>query len=59
MCATDFSDFSNLSLTYGMALAGEFEAKLFVCHIVDISSAAMSRPASLKCTGACAAWKRH
>jgi nucleotide-binding universal stress UspA family protein/enoyl-CoA hydratase/carnithine racemase len=41
MCATDFSDFSNLSLTYGMALAGEFEAKLFVCHIVDISSAAM------------------
>ncbi len=41
MCATDFSDFSNLSLPYGMALAGEFEAKLFVCHIVDISSAAM------------------
>jgi nucleotide-binding universal stress UspA family protein/enoyl-CoA hydratase/carnithine racemase len=41
MCTTDFSDFSNLSLTYGMALAGEFEAKLFVCHIVDISSAAM------------------
>lgn len=41
MCATDFSDFSNLSLTYGMALAEEFEAKLFVCHIVDISSAAM------------------
>jgi nucleotide-binding universal stress UspA family protein/enoyl-CoA hydratase/carnithine racemase len=41
MCATDFSDFSNLSLTYAMALAGEFEAKLFVCHIMDISSAAM------------------
>ena len=41
MCATDFSDFSNLSLNYGMALAREFEAKLFICHIVDFSSTAM------------------
>lgn len=41
MCTTDFSDFSNLSVTYAMALAREFDAKLYVCHVVDVSSAVM------------------
>ena len=35
VCATDFSDFSNRSLHYGISFAKEFNAKLFVCHIID------------------------
>jgi nucleotide-binding universal stress UspA family protein len=34
MCAIDFSDFSHLILSYGKALASEFHAKLYVCHIL-------------------------
>ena len=34
LCAIDFSDFSHLILSYGRALASEFHAKLFVCHIL-------------------------
>jgi nucleotide-binding universal stress UspA family protein len=34
-CATDMSDFSNHALSWGIALAREFGAKLFVCHVVD------------------------
>ena len=34
MCAIDFSDFSHLILSYGRALATEFHAKLFVCHVL-------------------------
>ena len=41
ICATDFSDFSNRTVNYGIALAREFEAKLYVCHIIDLSSVAI------------------
>jgi nucleotide-binding universal stress UspA family protein len=34
-CATDISDFSNHSIAWGIALAQEFGAKLYVCHVVD------------------------
>jgi len=34
-CATDISDFSNHSISWGIALAQEFGAKLYVCHVVD------------------------
>jgi nucleotide-binding universal stress UspA family protein len=34
MCAVDFSDFSHVILSYGRALASEFEAELLVCHIL-------------------------
>jgi nucleotide-binding universal stress UspA family protein len=34
VCAVDFSDFSHLILSYGRALAAEFHAKLYVCHIL-------------------------
>ena len=35
MCAIDFSDFSNLILSYGKSLASEFDATLCLCHIVS------------------------
>ncbi|MCP3942627.1 MAG: universal stress protein [Desulfobacteraceae bacterium] len=35
MCAVDFSDFSHLILSYGRDLAAEFDAKLYVCHILS------------------------
>jgi nucleotide-binding universal stress UspA family protein len=41
LCATDFSDFSNHAIPYGIALAKEFKAKLFICHVIDLSSAAI------------------
>jgi nucleotide-binding universal stress UspA family protein len=41
LCATDFSDFSNHTVSYGVALAKEFEAKLFICHVIDLSSVAI------------------
>lgn len=41
LCATDFSDFSNRTVSYGIALANEFDSKLFVCHIIDLSSVAI------------------
>lgn len=34
-CTTDISDFSNHAISWGIALAQEFGAKLYVCHIVD------------------------
>lgn len=34
-CATDISDFSNHAVSWGIALAREFSAKLYVCHVVD------------------------
>ncbi|MBA3010449.1 MAG: universal stress protein [Proteobacteria bacterium] len=34
MCAIDFSDYSHHILSYGRALASEFEATLYVCHIL-------------------------
>ena len=41
LCATDFSDFSNRTVRYGIALANEFDSKLFVCHVIDLSSVAI------------------
>lgn len=41
LCATDFSDFSNHAIPYGIALAKEFKATLFLCHVIDLSSAAI------------------
>lgn len=34
MCAVDFSDFTPFTLSYGMAMAKEFKARLTVCHVV-------------------------
>jgi nucleotide-binding universal stress UspA family protein len=41
LCATDFSEFSNHTVSYGVAFAKEFEAKLFICHVIDLSSVAI------------------
>jgi nucleotide-binding universal stress UspA family protein len=41
LCATDYSDFSNLTVDYGVALAKEFEASLIICHVIDLSSVAI------------------
>ncbi len=41
LCATDFSDFSNNTVNYGAALAKEFDAKLTICHVIDLSSVAI------------------
>ena len=38
LCTTDLSDHSNTALTYGAALAKEFNAKLYVCHVVDLTA---------------------
>lgn len=35
LCAVDFSDFSHLILSYGRALASEFDARLYLCHVVS------------------------
>lgn len=34
MCAVDFSDFTHMIVSYGKSLASEFDAKLYLCHIV-------------------------
>ena len=41
LCATDFSDFSNHTVRFGVALAKEFDARLYVCHVIDLSSVAI------------------
>jgi len=41
ICATDFSSLSNHAVSYGVFLAGEFKAKLYLCHVIDLSSATM------------------
>ncbi len=38
LCTTDLSDHSNTAITYGVSLAKEFNARLFVCHIVDLTA---------------------
>ena len=42
LCATDFSELSNQAIPFGIALSRTFNAKLFVCHIVDLPFAAMN-----------------
>ena len=39
VCATDFSDLSNHAIAYGVSLASEFKARLYLCHVIDLSSA--------------------
>jgi len=41
LCTTDFSDHSNFALLFGIGLAKEFGAKLYVCHIIDLPHAGM------------------
>jgi len=41
ICATDFSDFSNRTVSYGLALAKEFDSIIYVCHVIDLSSVAI------------------
>jgi nucleotide-binding universal stress UspA family protein len=41
ICSTDFSDFSNYAIPYAIALAQEFKSKLYFCHVIDLSSAAV------------------
>lgn len=37
LCATDLSELSDITLSAGAALAKEFNAKLYVCHIIDLT----------------------
>ena len=37
LCTTDLSELSNISLSAGVALAKEFTAKLYVCHVIDLT----------------------
>jgi nucleotide-binding universal stress UspA family protein len=41
LCATDFSEHSNRTIPYGVAIAREFDARLYVCHVIDLSAVAM------------------
>jgi nucleotide-binding universal stress UspA family protein len=41
ICATDFSDPANYAIHYGVSLAKEFNAKLYLCHVIDLSSATL------------------
>ena len=41
ICTTDFSDLSNYAVSFGIELAKEFKAKLYLCHVIDLSSATM------------------
>lgn len=39
LCATDLSDFANAAVFHGIAMAEAFDAKLFVCHIMEMHTA--------------------
>ncbi|MBN2466565.1 MAG: universal stress protein [Deltaproteobacteria bacterium] len=39
ICTTDFSDSANHTIPYGIALAREFDAKLYLCHVIDLTTA--------------------
>jgi len=41
ICATDFSGPANYAINYGVSLAKEFNAKLYLCHVIDLSSATL------------------
>lgn len=41
LCTTDFSRFSNLAISYALSMAGAFDAKLYVCHVIDLTTAGM------------------
>lgn len=38
LCATDLSDFSNHAISYAIAIAREFDARLYLCHVFDLPS---------------------
>ena len=38
LCATDLSDFSSHAVSYAIAMAREFNAKLYLCHVFDLPS---------------------
>jgi len=40
ICTTDFSETCNHAVSYGVALARKLDAKLYMCHVIDISYAA-------------------
>jgi nucleotide-binding universal stress UspA family protein len=46
LCATDLSELGNNAVAYGIALAKVFKAKLYLCHVVDLSSTTMYGEAS-------------
>jgi nucleotide-binding universal stress UspA family protein len=35
-CTTDFSDLSNRAIPYSFAMAKEFDARLYVCHVIGL-----------------------
>jgi len=41
LCATDLSDNANHAIYHGIALAREFQARLLLCHIIDLPTPAM------------------
>jgi nucleotide-binding universal stress UspA family protein len=41
LCTTDFSEFSNFSIPFGIALAEIYNARVVVCHVIDLPSSAM------------------
>ena len=36
LCATDLSDLSNQGVFYGIELAKQFEARLYLCYVIDL-----------------------
>ncbi len=38
ICATDFSEHSNRTIPYGVAIARVFGSKLYVCHVIDLTA---------------------
>jgi len=38
ICATDFSEHSNRTIPYGVAIAQEFDSRLYLCHVIDLSA---------------------
>jgi nucleotide-binding universal stress UspA family protein len=38
VCATDFSEHSNRTIPYGVAIAREFGATLYLCHVIDLTA---------------------
>ena len=38
VCAIDFSDYSNRTIPYGVAIAREFGATLYLCHVIDLTA---------------------
>jgi nucleotide-binding universal stress UspA family protein len=41
LCTSDFSDLANDAIPYGVDLANAFGAKLYLCHVIDLTSVAM------------------